>query len=117
MDNIISWKKEGYKIGQDVVVVEKGMGIDTTLHKGKVISVGTKILKVDIGNSMLLSFKNKKSTNGIMLNYYTIYKSKDEYNQIVQAELDKEKMIAKIQSKLSNLSNEKLEAIVSIIDK
>ena len=44
----MNWKKEGYKIGQEVFLLRVcAFGTNTVMDKGTVSHVGTKLLKVD----------------------------------------------------------------------
>lgn len=121
-NNTINWKKEGFLVGEDVLIINVIGFYDTKKEfiTGKVIYVGTKRLKVSIqelDKEKILDFNGKRSVNGCLFgNYYLVYKSKEEYEAIVAIEEETSKLIEHINSNIKNLSLSKLRKISKIID-
>ena len=111
----MNWKKEGYKVGQEVYLVGKGMFTrDINYNEGIVIHAGTKTLKVKFKDSeRILEFKNNKYSKGATWGYgYYLYKSKEEYEEQTKAIEYREKLRYEARTSISKLTNEQLEQII-----
>ena len=101
--NLINWKKEGFKINDDVFLVIKGLFDNTEkYYKGKVSYIGTKILKVRIQEKEVFKeikfngTKNKRSFDEV----YIVYKSLNEYVELTKKEKNKTELKNSIINKL-----------------
>lgn len=120
---MVNWKKDGYKVGAEVCIVNK-IGFYNPKEifiKGKVTYVGTKRLKVLIPfgeKEKTLDFNGRRSVDGILFgDYYCVYKTEEEYKQIV-ADIEKAKELREyISDNLKNISLKDLEQIKEVLDK
>lgn len=115
----MNWKKEGYTVGQQVYIVKKlSFSERKIFSKGTVTHAGTKILKVKKENDNYdqnLVFE-ERWTSGCMAGYfYEVYKSQQEYEEILSRELDRKTLIGLIEHKIKNLSNEQLEQVEKLV--
>lgn len=122
---MINWKKEGYIVGDSVLIVNKfGLYSQREIFfDGVVTYVGTKILKVSIGNNKdkkNLTFKGVSLTsNGARDHsvsfgeFYTVYKSREAYDKEV---LDRNKRGSLKNFILRNLSDLDLDTLIKIKD-
>lgn len=117
----MNWKKEGWKVGQEVYLVVKGMFTrDIRYEKGIVKHVGTKLLKVNCEPKMQLTFSDTNITKGNLASFsytYEVYKSEEDYKKCISKELSRRVTIELIKDELINLSTEDLDKILEIIEK
>lgn len=120
---MINWKSEGYKVGEEVCIVNR-MGFYNPTEKhivGKVVHSGTKILKVVVpfgeNKEKTLVFNGKRSCNGVLFgDYYLVYKTIDEYNKVLDEKEKAENLRDYISKNLNNLSLNALEKIKDVVD-
>lgn len=114
----MNWKKEGYKVGQEVFLVRKGMFTrDISYNTGTISHVGTKKMKINIDSKIQLTFTDSKECVGYTWgNLYTFYDSKKEYLEEVDKTKAKNDLIAKIKDNLNKLNMDKLNKILDIIE-
>ena len=118
---MINWKKEGYKVGEDVFIVDCfGYKDKKNFLIGKVLYVGTKNMKVsikDVNRERILLFNGSRVVKGVFWNnYYCVYKSKEEYEQILECDEKASELRKHISDNLKKLSLDQLEDIKKIID-
>lgn len=116
----MNWKKENYNVGDSVYVTTEWMFSNSKNEQyGTVTHVGTKILKVKLDNDSILEFKNSRMacTKGMWSSYHYVYKSKEEYQEIVNKKHTRECLIKSITSRLRELSVEELQAVEKLINK
>lgn len=116
----MNWKKEGYNVGDKVYITTEWMFASKKYEEyGTVIYVGTKILKVKLDNDSILEFKNSKMAciRGMWSSYHYIYKSKEEYEDIIKKKHVRKCLINSLTSRLKELSIEELEAVDVLINK
>lgn len=114
----MNWKKEGYKIGQEVFLLRVcAFGTNTVMDKGTVSHVGTKLLKVDCSPKMQLTFReSNRCSGGLYGVMYYLYKTKEDYmKEEKQAEIRKE-LENKVKKDIDKLTNEQLEIITQWIE-
>lgn len=116
---MINWKKEGYILGENVLIVNK-FGIYNqrqNLIDGVVTYVGTKVLKVSIYNNeneKILTFNGRKSCSGAVFgDFYVVYKSKEDYDKEVLDREEMENLKVYITRSLSELD---LDTLINIKD-
>lgn len=117
-----NWKKDGYKIGDEVFVVKVlGMSNDVTSMTGTVTYVGTKKLKVEIKQkykNSILEFDYKGIARGSSFGfYYYVYKSKEAYLNETKKDDYINELRNSLSKKINSLSLEQLEELESILDK
>ena len=119
---MINWKLEGYKVGDEVCIINK-VGIYTVKDKfivGKVIHAGTKILKVTIplgDKETVLIFNGRRSCNGVSFgDYYLVYKTIKEYKQVITEREKVENLKVYITRSLNDLPLHLLKEITDMID-
>ena len=116
---MINWKKEGYIVGEKVLIVNK-FGIynqkENTID-GVVTYVGTKILKVSIygtENERILTFNGRRNCSGVVFgDFYAVYKSKEDYDKEVLDKKEMENLTVYITRSLSELD---LDTLINIKD-
>lgn len=118
---MLNWKKEGYKVGEEVCIVNN-FGVynqSSKIIEGIVVYTGTKRLKVSIKDGdkeKILDFNGRRSVNGLFFgDYYLVYKSKDEYEKLVQEKEEMEEARKYIKDNLDKLSLAQLTEIKSLI--
>lgn len=118
-----NWKKEGYKVEDNVCIIGQSVGWTSREIKksGKVIYVGTKILKVEIDRKddepRILTFNGKDYTKGEFFgNYYVLYKTEEDYDNMVKDRKKKILLQDNIIKNINKLSLLELEKIKEIID-
>lgn len=112
----MNWEKEGYKVGQEVFIVRKGMFTrDISYHTGTISHIGIKKLVVYIDSKMQLTFTDDRECAGAWGDLYTFYNNKEEYEEELAKKKAKNDLIAEIRDNLNKLSMDKLNAILDII--
>lgn len=113
----MNWKKAGYKPGDKVYIVQSMLFSERkSFLDGTVTYVGTKILKVSLDDIDTKLEFTKRYISGKMIGYcYEVYKSKEEYDEILRKELDRKTLIGLIEHSIKNLSNEQLEEVEKLI--
>lgn len=109
----MNWKRQEYKIGDIVCIVKKyHYTHKNEITDGEVIHAGTKLLKVKIG-SRIYTFKNTNYCKGAMYGvYYYVYKSKDEYENIIQEQVLRKELEDELIRLLPYISKEDLQDIL-----
>lgn len=112
----INWKKQGYKIGQEVLLVRKCMFTnDSSFTTGIVAHAGTSILKVNCNPKMQLTFKGKTTCKGYLFGHtFELYKDEQEYLEKINKTTKRKELINKIKDRLEDLSDSQLESIFNI---
>ena len=126
---MINWKKEGYVVGENVLIVNK-FGLYNQRENfidGVVTYVGTKILKVSIldnENERILTFNGRSLTsNGRKDNsvafgdFYIVYKSREAYDKEVSDRKKRDNLKTYITRNLIELDLDTLVSIKDEIDK
>jgi hypothetical protein len=113
----MNWKQEGYIVGNKVCLENIMLYSGSTIEDAEIVYVGNKILKVKTNNDKVIQFKDSRTARGSCFGFmYQIHKSKEEYEQIINTEKDRQVLIEKIGRKLDELSLEKLKEIENIIE-
>lgn len=118
---MVNWKKEGYSLDSEVFIVKHmGFSDEKRFIKGKVVYAGTKNMNVSVieGESeRILKFNGSKHAKGSCFGfYYTIYKSEEEYSEIILREEKTDELKKYISDKVKYLSLNELEELKCIID-
>lgn len=119
---IINWKKEGFSINQKIFVTKRDIVTNIeTYYYGKVIYVGTKILKVQIdqqnNHSKIIKFNGKNICRYSPTEIAMVYKSLNEYISLNKKNKEKGKIIESIINSLYDVSVDKLIYITMYISK
>lgn len=115
----MNWKKEGYTVGDKVVVVVRRFYSNSeNVREATIKHAGTKILKVELGK-MIIKFENGKVTNskssfGVS---YVVYKSKEEYKNSIKTAEERKRLRKKAMDCVPKLSNEQLEQIIKWVER
>lgn len=114
----MNWKKEGYKIGQEVFLLRTcAFGMNTFMDKGTVAHVGTKLLKVNCSPKMQLTFRgNNRCSGGLYGFMYYLYKSEEDYMREEKQEEIRKELENKVKKDIDKLTNEQLEIITQWIE-
>lgn len=113
----MNWKKEGYNVGDTVFLVGELMFTTRKIHStGTVVHSGTKILKVKIDDNIVLKFERRGASSGGWGTYYTVFKSKEEYESIIALKEVKEDMLKSLSDRLNKLSIEQLRDVEKLIN-
>lgn len=111
----INWKEEGYKVGEKALFISNYYHQKSILEDVDITYVGTKILKIK-RDGKIIEFKGHFAQGITFGDDYGIYKNKQEYELIIQANVRRIYLIDKITKSVDNLSTEKLKQIDNIID-
>lgn len=116
--HMINWKKEGYSVGDEVLLISKYPFTDRmSEHKGIITYVGTKKLAVAFDNKKLTFSKgSRRADNYDWHNSFYVYKNSEERNTFLSNEEKRGKLIEKISTDVKNLSLMSLEKIDSLIE-
>lgn len=122
----INWKKEGYKVGENALVVLRKYNFtrnefEFTDYKVlyEITHVGTKILKVkhkDYHNNTKFQFKSRSINGPFFGHSYVVFKDEEEFNLYKQKEERYKELRIKLSEKVKTLPIEKLEMINDIIE-
>jgi predicted ATP-binding protein involved in virulence len=113
----MNWKQEGYQVGNTACLENIMLYSGSTIENVEIIYVGNKILKIKTNNEKVIQFNNSTTASGHCFGFmYKIYKSRKEYDELIQVKKDKENLVDKISKKLDKLSLEKLKEIEIIIE-
>lgn len=113
----MNWKKNGYTIGDKVFLIGEFMFTNRKVeYTGTVIHAGIKILKVRMEDNTVLKFERRGSSSGSWGMYYTVFKSKEEYESLIALKEAKECMIKDLNDRIKNLSIEQLKDVEKLIN-
>lgn len=119
---MLNWKKEGYKVGEYVYIVKNlGLSSNKLYLTGKAVYVGIKkmdVLVVENGKEKILKFNGMRNVNGYCFGYYySVFKSEEEYNQMIYNEKKAMELREYISSNIKDVSLKELENIKRLIEK
>lgn len=114
---MINWKKEGYLVGEEVLLVSKLYFSErSSEHTGIIKYVGVKKLVVEL-DSKKITFNQgsrRSDSNGFGM-YYFVYKNKEERESIL-AKIKREDDLKEVITKeIKGLSLESLEKVYNCI--
>lgn len=113
----MNWKKLGYKPKDKVCIVSRVVfSEEKTFLEGEVVHAGTKVLKVKLSDDETLSFEKRYAGGRLAGLYYEVYKSKEEYEEIIKKKAHKKLLKEDIINKITHLSVEQLEEIEKLIN-
>ena len=114
---MINWKKEGYTVGEEVLLVSIFYFTDrSNEHIGKVNYVGTKKLIVELdGKKISFNQGSRRSESNGFGVYYFVYKNKAERDNLLAQVKRKDELKELISEEIKNLSLNSLEKVYNII--
>ena len=125
-ENKVNWKKEGYKVGDTVLLVLKKYNFNTNQFEYsnlkdlyEVTHVGTKVLKVkhkDYYNKSKYEFRSRTTRSAIFGHSYAVFKNEEEYSLYRQKEDRLDRLRDELTKKVKRLPLETLEYINQIIE-
>jgi len=113
----MNWKKNGYSIGDTVFLVGEFMFTSKRIYSnGTVIHSGTKILKVKMDDNTVLKFQNKGASSGGWGIYYSVFKSKEEYDDLIALKEARNDMLESLNDILQDLSLDQLKDVEKLLN-
>lgn len=113
----MNWKKEGYKIGEEMLLIAESLHNKSKpiIKKVKIISIDNSLLKVT-DDAKEIMFYDSIVSHLCPINFtYILCKSEEDYKQYKKNCQERNSLICKIKNSIRNLSLNKLRKINKIL--
>lgn len=114
---MINWKKEGYLVGEEVLLVSKLYFSDRSSESTGIVKyVGVKKLVVELeGKKITFNQGSRRSDSNGFGMYYFVYKNKEERETILAKIRRKDELKELISQEIKGLSLESLEKVYNCV--